>query len=424
MTSPRWKALALSGFVPALAAAGCERSVQPEQTPAAIVRDSADIEIVESHAPAWDAGNAWTVAGTPEIVIGGYRDGDAIDADSSHLVWRIGDVVALSDGRVAILSRGEKKVLVFESSGVFSRSIGRVGQGPGEFRNPDHLQVLPGDTLVVWDFMLGPVAYFDPAGELLRDWRIDVGALFGATGKPNQMSTERVHLPLADGSFIVQAHLIPGDFIPPFGEPYRAPVEFLRVDPEYMVHSLGRWEEREFIYLQPSGPPSLPFPFGVQLAAGGTPLSVYITNTDRYEVHQYSGHGALRRILRRSVDPIPVTADEIQQWKDAHARSPDWSSWDRAMAEFLPRVRPPIAGLLVDSEGCLWVLDRHSADLSESEWSVFDQRGHWLGTLELPLVRVEWVGEDLILGVRQDTDTGVQVVEGYRLDRQAGRGSL
>ena len=154
MTDPKGMALGLCGFVLALATGGCEPPVQPGQAPAAIVHDSAGIEIIESLSPAWDAGSSWTVAGTPEIVLGGFDD--MIDADSAHLVWRIGDVVALSDGRIAFLSRGEKNVLVFESSGTFLRSIGRVGQGPGEFRNPDHLQVLPGDTLVVWDFMLGP----------------------------------------------------------------------------------------------------------------------------------------------------------------------------------------------------------------------------------------------------------------------------
>lgn len=397
------------------AIAACDRTDTPAGSPAVTFRDSAGIEIVENHAPAWDAGSAWTVARTPEIVIGGYRD--VIEADSAHLVWRVRNVAALSDGRVALLSYGEKRVLVFESSGAFARSIGRVGRGPGEYRYPDHLQVLPGDTLVVWDFMFGPVSYFDSSGRFLKSRRIDVGALFGAVQKPNRMSTERVHLPLADGSFIVEAALVPGDFVPPRGEPYRVPVEFFRIHPDYAAHSLGRWEEREHVYLRPPAPPSLPFPFGVQLVAGGDPLSVYITNTDRYEIHQYSEIGVLRRILRRASGPIPVTAGEIQEWKDSHEGSLDWTSWDRAMAEQPPRVRPPISGLVVDSQGCLWVMDRYELDRSGSEWSVFDPAGRWLGTLEVPLGRVDWIGEDMILGLRQDPDTGVQVVEGYRLNR-------
>ena len=86
------------------------------------------------------------------------------------------------------------------------------------------------------------------------------------------------------------------------------------------------------------------------------------------------------------------------------------------MGELPPReYRPPIVGLLVDSEGYLWVADRK--DPATSEWSVFDPAGRWLGTLEVPLKRVEWIGEDLILGVNEDADTGVEVVEGYRLSR-------
>ena len=48
---------------------------------------------------------------------------------------------------------------------------------------------------------------------------------------------------------------------------------------------------------------------------------------------------------------------------------------------------------------------------------IFDPAGHWLGTLKVPLQRVEWIGEDLILGINEDPDTGVEVVEGYRLSR-------
>ena len=401
-------------------AAACDRPETVAPSSAVIISDSAGIEIVESHAPQWDDGTGWTVAPEPEIAIGGYtRAGEP--RDSSHLVWDIRDVVPLSDGGVAMLSGGEQKVFVFESSGAFSTSIGRVGQGPGEYRYPDHLQVLPGDTLVLWDVMGGPVGYFDPSGRLLREWRIDVGALSAAGRKVNLTSRGRAHLPLADGSFIVQVGLSPAGFIPPLGVPYRWPVEFFSIDSTYTAHSLGRWEGDEHLHLYPWGPPVLPFPFGVQLAAGGTPTSVYISNTDRYEVHRYSTTGVLQRIVRRTAEPIPIAAREIQEWKEEFPAIWYWSNWDRAMAKLPPReFRPPISGLLVDSQGYLWVMDSYRLDRSGSEWSVFDPAGHWLGRLEIPLWRVEWVGEDLILGVSRDPHTGVQVVEGYRLNRNAG----
>ena len=163
----------------------------------------------------------------------------------------------------------------------------------------------------------------------------------------------------------------------------------------------------------------MPFPFEVHLAAGDSPLSVYVTNSDRYEVHQFSATGALQRIVRRTADPIPITPEDIEEWKEDFERrngEANWNAWDQAMAELPAReFRPPIAGLLVDSEGYLWVTDR--MDRTTSEWSVYDPAGRWLGTLEVPLQRVEWIGEDLILGINVDPDTGVEVVEGYRLSR-------
>lgn len=216
------------GPVAAFVVASSACRTDTAQPRAVVVRDSAGIEIVENRVPAWAADNFWTVAPRPEIVIGG-NGASAGPGDSTHLVWSVTDVAPLGDGRVAVLSSREKRVFLFERSGEFVRSIGREGRGPGEFGRPEHLQVLPGDTLVVWDYRMGPVTYFNPAGEVLRSWRVDVGAVFAAVRKPNQMSPERVHLPTTDGSYIVQVGLIPGDFLPPQGVPYRVPVEFVRI---------------------------------------------------------------------------------------------------------------------------------------------------------------------------------------------------
>lgn len=147
------------------------------------VRDSADIRIVENHAPAWDPARFWTVDPEPEIAVGGNRASQAAD-DPAHLLWRLKGAALLSDGRVAVLTGGEPWVLVFDTTGALAAEFGRKGQGPGEFSYPLHLQVLPGDTIVVWDRMWGPIGHFDPSGMLLRDRTLDLGAVFAAAQTP------------------------------------------------------------------------------------------------------------------------------------------------------------------------------------------------------------------------------------------------
>ena len=98
----------------------------------------------------------------------------------------------------------------------------------------------------------------------------------------------------------------------------------------------------------------------------------------------------------------------------------DWEGWDRVTARNPPRpYRPRVAGLLTDTEGNLWVANR--LDSNTSEWSVFDSEGRWLGTSDLPLPRITWLGRDLIVGVQRDPDTDVETVEVYRLNRAEPR---
>ncbi len=68
----RLKSARLCALVYLLAASACDLPVADDPAPATTVRDSANIEIVENHAPEWDAGDFWTVEPAPEVVIGGY----------------------------------------------------------------------------------------------------------------------------------------------------------------------------------------------------------------------------------------------------------------------------------------------------------------------------------------------------------------
>lgn len=406
----------------ALAGSACDRNLSNQQPLGFAVRDSADIQIVESHAPGWEAADAWKLHPEPEFVIGGAIGEFEAQEDSSHLVWAIIAAAPLSDGRVAMLSpRGDSKVLVFGRSGSFFAAFGREGRGPGEFHYPEHLQVLPGDTIAVWDYMFRTVNYYSPSGTLLKQRPVDFGALATATRSNDQTTGETVREPLPDGSFIVEV-LRPGWEIPIPGGTYRQPTGYIRIDSTYSAHSFGWWDGDEYI---DASVPFPPFPVKSVIAGGGNPLSVYVTNGDRYEIHQFSPTGILQRILRRTVDPIPITSDEIEEWTarlKAEGPTGGWSGWEQAVDAVPPgRFRPAILDLRVDTEGYLWVAEH--AVHGRSRWSVFDARGRWLGGIEVPGTWVHWIGEDLIIATHTDSELGIESIRGYRLDRTPHIGS-
>ena len=403
--------------------AACDRSTPADRPIHATARDSAGIEIVENHTPVWGPADSWTLDPEPEFVIGGYRGLHGATNDSSHLVWDIVDVAPLAEDRVAMVSAGERSVLLFERSGAFSNGIGREGRGPGEFFGPEHLQILPGDTVVVWDAYFGRVNYFHPSGRLLRERSIDLGSVIAATRTIGRHPPETVHQPLPDGSFLVEVRRADWER-PADGGLYREPKEYVRIDSAYSTHSFGWWDGWESLSLQDArAPSSVPFGAGSTTAAGGSPLSVYVTNGDSYEVHQFAPSGLLRRIIRRSVEPIPISSRELEEWRELVSDLNEWVSWpawDQAMAE-LPRRRyhPPIKGLLVDTEGYLWVSDRANLK-GGGDWSVFSADGHWLGTVQLPVGMIRWIGKDIVIGGRLDFDLGVETIEGYRFSRRGG----
>lgn len=426
----------------AIAATACERPAVPGANGTGYtVHDSAGIEIVVNHTPEHAAGQFWTIDPVPEIVLGGTEDPGGAANDSAQLIWDVVGIARLADGRVAVLSSEARQLLLFEASGKLSGTIGRGGEGPGEFTRPERLQYLPPDTLVVWDYHMTSIDYFDAEGSLLRERTIDHGALMervpGASGESMRMT-------LSDGSFVVgrvDRESARADGEPKPGSTYRwMPEEYLRVDHEYRAHSFGIWAGMEMWVAANSAADEIEFPFvptfalDSHIAAGGDPLSVYISEGDRNEILQYSLDGELVRIIRRTTDPVRVTDGAHGAWMDA------MYAFGETMGEPLPpgifdgmprrESHPPVAGLVVDADGYLWVKEWSASERGwADQWSVFSPWGRWLGVLTVPpdpaipdlfmcyKVFVPcWVDRDMFLAVRRD-ELGVERVEGYRIRR-------
>ena len=401
------------------------------ENPTVTIRDSAGIEIVENHAPEYVAGQFWTIDPEPEFVLGGSEDLSGLANDSAQLIWRVVGLARLPDGRVAVLSSGSRRLMLFEPSGELSRIIGGPGEGPGEFTHPLALQYLPPDTLVVWDYFLSSIDYFDTAGNLLKERSLDF-ARMGVHG----VGAESLRFPLPNGSFLAGVSDMTVDESPDdcsrlavhglswalMGSPLRVRgmtvhgEELLRIDDAYAAHSFGCAR-----------------PYRTHLAAGGDPPLVYISN-DHTEIQQRSLDGALVRIIRRTTEPPPVTDKAWKTELVQRARNRDMDGWLRRTEddEPIPRRKryPAIESILVDADGYLWVREWSASESGiPDRWSVFSSEGRWLGGLAFPpdpaapdldlCARAASncrVGKDYFVIVRMD-ELGRERVEGYRIRR-------
>lgn len=407
------------------------------------VRDSAGIEIVENHAPEHPAGTFWSIESEPEIVLGGGRAGvpdgkpGAAAADSAQLIWQVRGLARLEDGRIAVLSMGNHQLFFFEPSGELSMAIGGRGEGPGEFARPQQLQYLPPDTLVVWDHWFSPTSYFDIGGRLLGERAIDLRRLMEAAPGTNAESTQ---YPLPDGSLVVVAgNEFPSETPAP-GFVRGPPSEFIRIDDSYSTSSLGSWEGLEvWVPRDQSSAPGFPtLMVESHLASGGDPPSIYISNGDTDEIHQFSLGGDLIRIIRRTKGPVTVTEAAQEAWESAFVAF--WSRFGDLEEELgmstdqffegmpLRDAFPPVAGLVVDAEGFLWVREWSASEVGmPDQWSVFGSAGRWLGVIPaLPDLMLChrflgpcWVDREFLLAVRRD-ELGIERVEGYRIRRGVG----
>ncbi len=85
------------------------------------------------------------------------------DSTGAHFSPSQTTVALTRAGGVVALDTDDKRVVVFDSTGVQRHASGRVGSGPGEFRYLRGVFALPDDSIAVWDPMLRRMSYFDGA---------------------------------------------------------------------------------------------------------------------------------------------------------------------------------------------------------------------------------------------------------------------
>jgi hypothetical protein len=134
----------------------------PDQNPAFEARDSAGVRIVRNLEPLRGPGEGISVSEEPIVVIG------AAMGPEEDLLTNIADAAVLPDGGIVLVDGGAAELHLRAPDGTFTRKVGRLGAGPGEFESPEWLSIR-GDTLMVFDPFQETrrLTLLDLSGELL-----------------------------------------------------------------------------------------------------------------------------------------------------------------------------------------------------------------------------------------------------------------
>ena len=97
----------------------------------------------------------WRLAESPLFRVG---------HDGAELLHRVGGAVVLDNGSVVVSDSGNRRLLILDPTGRVSATLGRQGDGPGEFQSIGAISAI-GDTVVAFDGSLHRGTVWVPGGE-------------------------------------------------------------------------------------------------------------------------------------------------------------------------------------------------------------------------------------------------------------------
>lgn len=375
--------------------------------------------------------SSFRVSESPRLQIG------SVDGGESSF-FRIADVTRLQDGRLLVANAGSGELKFFDPRGEFLRSLGRRGEGPGEFRNLKKVVELESGGIAVFDVGLGRVTVFSGDGNLERAYDVtrklgEIGIrthIFGFLPNGNLVGLREVdgegsevvygtsERRLIFKSPVVQPVLIDtaGQAIP-FGRPRPGNEVLSQVESSMVGGRIGL-----------SGVAEVPFPFLKSAMVAVTGDLIAVGQTSRaLPIFVYDSRGGPIAGFGRS----PVRIEDrrtYESWVDewlADTTAPgDRREWRQLYEAFIsstsaPTTIPAFRSLFVQTGEKIWaeVYDPTITEDVSSRWDIFAPTGRlsdvWAAVLPARF-RPHEIGSDYVLGVWKD-ELGIEYVRVYDL---------
>jgi hypothetical protein len=348
-----------------------------------------------------------TVDSVPYLSIG------TDDGEDAYELHRVFDAALMPDGQVLVSNSGSHELRVFDSTGTYVRSLGRLGQGPMEFGEFSSQALYPrAGQMIVADEGAMRVHALDASLAFTETRRF---TLYPETPRPFLRGVA------GNGEWLVQAFANGGSIQGDPGQVIGSMYHLMRYD------SLGALADT--IIQLPSRPrvvnehqgnihfPYLPLSSEPVFTLDGDRLVIVSGNAPALQIYSLAGaviaEYAWNRPRQRSVD----IWDEFKRRSLATMKGEDSARYAGLYEKQLPLpgFAPMYVSVKGDGTGRLWLERFRMPDETRRTWDLIDTDGKWVGTVSTPPdVTVLRIERGVLVGRARDS-LGVERVQLFRV---------
>ncbi|MFQ6052209.1 MAG: 6-bladed beta-propeller [Candidatus Hydrothermarchaeota archaeon] len=275
-------------------------------------------------------------------------------------ITSIASIEADLEGNIYILDRKLKKIVKFDNKGYFLGTIGREGQGPGEFRLPLNLRINSVGEIVVYDSLNHKFSFFQRDGSLIKEIKINLGGILNG-------------IPLENGNYLFDEVPRPKD---------------MKADNLEGVLSLfdsGFKKIKELDTIEMSNPLAKKIKGTYHnLAYSIEGNKIFIANQEQgYEINVFDLNGNLLKKIRKEYRKLTPSEEYKKEFINFLKITPGIYNFVKDRLYF-PDVLPPFHYFLTDDEGRIFVQTYEAGEnKGEYMFDIFNSNGVFIANKSL-----------------------------------------
>lgn len=334
----------------------------------------------------WSGDDSWQLQ--RELVLG------ETDGESAAVFGSISGLEVGESGDIYVLDRQANELRIFGHDGTHLRTVGRSGEGPGEYSKANGLAWLNPDTLLVVDQEGNRYSILNQRGDYIRSvlrrlaffgWVFRGGVDGDLVYELSHVGSDEDSRPVLLGTRL-RADSVQSEIV---------------VDASEASEDAPRFMADTLLLARPDGP--LYEAFSIRTERGGMVMGVPFAGTPQYYLDGanalWQGHGGNPRIYHTTLagdtlievildtEPASVTPEEIDEWQAQPAIDRFKSLGGKLDLSRIPALKPYFDGILLDSEGNIWLTVPTAPQ--QAAFAVLDTEGRYLGQLRIDGVERE-----------------------------------